>query len=251
MNICFLVSRKRTAQENFKRFNGIARCKPNDADVFVVLGGDGFMMNMLHEYHHYNKPFYGINFGRVGFLMNDCQADNLLGMLEQAQACTLHPLTVRAKKLNGDVTNLIAINEVSINRTSSQAAHLRIDVNKKRRIHQLVADGVLVSTPAGSTAYNASAGGPILPINSNLLNLTPICPYTPRRWRGALLHNSDVVTVYNSQPHKRPLCVTADAKQVPDVLKVDISLDTTQEITLLFNPGEHLEDRVLKEQFLG
>jgi len=222
---------------------------PADADVIVTLGGDGFMLQTLHKFMTSGKPIYGMHRGTVGFLMNEYSAENLRERLAAAQRTVIHPLLMRAVDVNGGVQEFHAINEVSVFRQSYQAARLRILVDGKERLTELVADGVLVATPAGSTAYNLSAQGPIIPIDASLLALTPISPFRPRRWRGALLPDKAQVTIEVMEAGKRPAAAVADHDEVRDVQRVEVSMDRRISIDLLFDPDHSLDERILREQF--
>lgn len=223
---------------------------PEQADVIVVLGGDGYMLRALHAHTHLHKPFYGMKQGTVGFLLNQYDEDQLLQRIIMAEPVMLHPLAMTATDLAGDTHHSQAINEVALWRQSNQAAHLRIKVNDVVRVPQLVADGVLLATSAGSTAYNLSVRGPILPLGTDALALTPISPFRPRRWNGAILPGQARVEVEVLNPHKRPVSATADAFEVRDVQCVSMHLAIDTEYTLLFDPDHSLEERILQEQFL-
>ncbi len=219
------------------------------ADVVVVLGGDGLMLATLHRVINSNVPVYGMNFGSVGFLMNSFDDKNLPERIQKAEPTKIHPLFMTATDINGEHHEALALNEVSLFRSSYQAAKIEILVDGKPRIHELICDGVLLSTPAGSTAYNLSVHGPILPISSPLLALTPISPFRPRRWRGAILPNTAVVQFKINEAKKRPVAAVADSRQINEVIKVKVREDRTHMVTLLFDPGQALEERVLNEQF--
>lgn len=222
----------------------------DSADIIVVLGGDGFMLQTMHQYMARNTPFYGMNCGTVGFLMNSYSPDNLIERIQESRSHILHPLSMYARNINGKTYELLAINEVSIFRQSRQAAKLRITVDHVVRIAEMVADGVLVATPAGSTAYNSSAGGPIIPLGSNIIALTPLSPSRPRRWHGALLHHNSSVMFETIDPVKRPINAVADFTEVRDVVSVAIHEDQKTRITLLFDSEHNLEERIIKEQFM-
>jgi NAD+ kinase len=222
---------------------------PATADVIVALGGDGFMLQTLHKFMTAGKPIYGMHRGTVGFLMNDFQEDGLHERLAAAQPTNIHPLLMRARDVDGRTHEFRAINEVSLFRQIYQAARLRILIDGKERLADLVADGVLVATPAGSTAYNLSAQGAIIPINAPLLALTPISPFRPRRWRGALLPDRANVTIEVREAAKRPVAAVADHDEVRSVRSVEISMDHSKSMHMLFDPGHSLEDRILREQF--
>lgn len=222
---------------------------PDDADVIVALGGDGLMLQTLHRHMRSGKPIYGMHRGTVGFLMNEFSESALTERLAAARETVIHPLLMRATDRNGAVHLHHAINEVSLFRQTHQAARLRILVDESERMPELVADGVMVATPAGSTAYNLSAQGPILPITADLLALTPICAFRPRRWRGALLPNSAFVVVEVLEAEKRPVAAVADHDEARDAVRVEISIDRSISMRMLFDPGHSLEERILREQF--
>ena len=198
----------------------------SEADAIVVLGGDGFMLDILKQYQDLELPFYGINKGTVGFLMNQNQNENLLNKLNQAEETIIHPLKMHAKKIDGSEEDHLAINEISILRSGSQAAKLKIVVDNLVRLEELVCDGALVSTPAGSTAYNYSAHGPILPIDSNILALTAMAAFRPRRWRGALIPSNAKIEFFIKDSNKRPVSAYADSKEVKNIscVKIELSL---------------------------
>jgi NAD+ kinase len=221
---------------------------PLEADVIVALGGDGFMLQTLHSFTGKGKPIYGMNLGSVGFLMNDYREDELLERLKAAEHAEIHPLKMTAHSPKG-VTEARAFNEVSLLRETRQAAKIRITVDGKPRISELICDGVLVSTPAGSTAYNLSAHGPILPIDAALLALTPISAFRPRRWRGALLPHRAKVRFEILESAKRPVSAVADDFEVRDVSAVDVAEDRSIAMTMLYDAGHNLDERILSEQF--
>ncbi len=219
------------------------------ADIVVALGGDGLMLQTLHRHMHTGKPIYGMHRGTVGFLMNEFSTHDLHGRLSAARESLINPLKMRATDIRGDVHIHHAINEVALFRQTHQAAHLRILIDERERMAELIADGVLVATPSGSTAYNLSAQGPILPINAALLALTPISPFRPRRWRGALLPNSAYVVIEVLDSAKRPVAAVADHDEARDVARVEVLSDKTISMRMLFDPGHSLEERILREQF--
>lgn len=223
---------------------------PEQADVIVTIGGDGFLLRALHELVHLSKPFYGLNRGTHGFLLNPFNnGDDVIAAIKNAQAVKVHPLRMVAKTANGETKEEIAFNEVSLTRTGVQAAKLKITVDGQTRIECLVGDGALISTPLGSTAYNLSAYGPILPLNANLLALTPICPFRPRRWSGALLPDDSQVTFDVIDGERRGVHAIADFNAVEEVTSVSVRLDRTQSATILYAEGHSLEDRIRDEQF--
>jgi NAD+ kinase len=222
---------------------------PADADVIVALGGDGLMLQTLHQHMHSGIPIYGMHRGTVGFLMNEFSPHDLRARLSAAGDNVIHPLLMRATDVHDAVHLYHAINEVSLFRQTNQAARLRILIDERERMAELMADGILVATPAGSTAYNLSAQGPILPINAALLALTPICAFRPRRWRGALLPNTAYVVIEILDGDKRPVAAVADHDEVRDVRRVEVLSDKAISMRMLFDPGHSLEERILSEQF--
>jgi len=220
------------------------------ADVIVALGGDGFMLRMLHRVIETGLPVYGMKIGNVGFLMNRYEDEGLLERIAAAEEVRLHPLEMRAETESGDTSRALAINEVSLLRQTNQAAHIRISVNGSVKVEELVCDGVLLSTAAGSTAYNLSVRGPILPLGTDALALTPISPFRPRHWRGAVLPGSAQVSFEVLEPLKRAVSATADTFEVRNVSRVDIREDRGAVLRLLFDPDHSLEERILNEQFL-
>lgn len=219
------------------------------ADVIVALGGDGLMLQTLHAHMRSGKPIYGMHRGTVGFLMNEYSVHDLRERLTEARTTLINPLLMRAVDVNDKVHVHHAINDVYLFRQTHQAARLRILVDDSERMAELAADGIIVATPAGSTAYNLSAQGPILPINAALLALTPISPFRPRRWRGALLPNTAVVTFEVLECDKRPVAAVADHDEVRNVKRVEVVTDRSISIKMLFDPGHSLEERILHEQF--
>ncbi len=226
------------------------RRTPPNADVIVALGGDGFMLETLHEHLAWKAPVFGMNCGTVGFLMNRFAEDDLPARLAAAQEVELHPLVMEARALDGRKVRAYAFNEVALLRETRQAAKIAIQVDGKTRLEELICDGVLVATPAGSTAYNLSAHGPILPLGTGLLALTPISAFRPRRWRGALLPHTAEVVFSIRENEKRPVSAVADYTEVRDVLEVVVREDRNSSVTLLFDPEHNLEERILMEQFL-
>jgi NAD+ kinase len=222
---------------------------PEDAEVIVALGGDGFMLQTLHSFMRAGKPIYGMHRGTVGFLMNEYREEELHERLRSAHTTIIHPLLMCARDAGGAEHEFFAFNEVSLFRETYQAARLRILVDGKERLAELVADGVLLATPAGSTAYNLSAQGPIIPIDAPLLALTSISAFRPRRWRGALLPDRARVRVEVLEADKRPVAAVADHDEVRAVRAVDISMDHGIAMRLLFDPGHSLDERILSEQF--
>lgn len=251
LKIAFAASAVPIAQEALARLSAHYGSVPEaEADVIVALGGDGFMLDTLHRVQGLRAPVYGMNRGTVGFLMNEYHEAGLLERLEAAEEAVLNPLAMRATCADGSVHEGLAINEVSMLRQGPQAARLRITVDGRLRMAELVCDGALVSTPAGSTAYNYSAHGPILPIRSEVLALTAIAPFRPRRWRGALLSKSARVRIEVQEPDKRPVMADADSRSVRDVVTVEIRSAPEIEHKILFDPGHGLEERLIQEQFV-
>jgi NAD+ kinase len=221
---------------------------PDAADIIVALGGDGFMLQTLHTFLDKGKPIYGMNLGSVGFLMNEYREDALETRLAAAEQAVVHPLRMRAQSPSGMVERL-AFNEVSLLRETRQAAKLRVMVDERARIAELICDGILVATPAGSTAYNLSAHGPILPIDAALLALTPISAFRPRRWRGALLPHRARVRFEVLESAKRPVSAVADDFEIRNVATVDVAEDRSIAMTMLYDAGHNLDERILSEQF--
>lgn len=224
---------------------------PAHADVIIALGGDGHMLEVMHANLKLKKPIYGMNLGSVGFLLNNYSPVDLLKRIRKASAVTLNSLITEAHTADGSIIKAHAINEVSLWRSSRQAAKISIDVDGVNRLAELICDGVMVATPAGSTAYNLSAHGPIIPIRAQVLALTPVCPFRPRRWRGALLSHDARIRFTILEADKRPVDAAADATEVKNVLSVDVYEDRETPICLLFDAGQSLEDRVMREQFIG
>ncbi len=232
-------------------YANLASGKKAKPDLIIALGGDGFMLHSLHSYMEKNIPIYGMNCGTVGFLMNEYNLHGLPARIEKAKAAHIHPLKMRARTVAGKTIELLAINEVSVLRETRQAARIRIKIDGAVRMKEVVCDGILVATPAGSTAYNLSAGGPIVPLDSQLLPLTPISPFRPRRWKGALLPHEAVVKFEILEAKKRPVSAVADFIEVRDVASVEVREDRSRKITLLFDSEHALEERIIREQFTG
>ncbi len=224
---------------------------PEEADVLCALGGDGFMLQTLHRLGGLGRPVYGMKLGTVGFLMNQYGDDDLFARLDTAEPAVLRPLEMHAHTESGATVVSLAYNEVSLLRQTRQAAHIGIELNGRNRLDELICDGVMVATSAGSTAYNYSAGGPILPLGSGVVALTPIAPFRPRRWRGALLKADTEVRFRVLDPYKRPVSATADSHEVRDVVEVAVRESRDRTVTLLFDPEHNLEERILSEQFVA
>ena len=222
------------------------RTKP---DVIVALGGDGFMLQVLHRYMHRKIPVYGMNCGSVGFLLNTYNSVQLEERIRESRHSVLHPLVMYTRTVDGKERQELAINEVSLFRESRQAAKLRVSIDHVVRVQELIADGILVATAAGSTAYNFSAGGPILPLSAEMIALTPIAPFRPRRWRGALLNHQSSITFEILEAEKRPVSAVADFTEVRDVVSVSVFEERSIALELLFDPEHNLEERITKEQF--
>jgi NAD+ kinase len=248
--IAFLAAEGDIAQSALARLaKRYKTSSPGEADIVVVLGGDGFMLQTLHQLMGHNVPIFGMNRGSVGFLLNEYRENGLIERLKAAVRVTLHPLRMTATTVDGRKSEALAINEVSLLRQTRQTAKLAIKVDGVERLPELTCDGVLVATPAGSTAYNLSAHGPIIPLGAGLLALTPISAFRPRRWRGALLPHRARVRFEVLEADKRPVSATADHTEIRDVVAVDVCEDRSTSLTLLFDPEHNLEERVLKEQF--
>ena len=252
--LALLLSDTPAAQDAAAGFRGLTDWVPQDeADAVVAVGGDGFMLQTLHAMLDSGsiKPVYGVNLGTVGFLMNRNRAiDKLVGRIRRAKEVAIAPLRMEADCANGETHSFCAINEVSLLRETRQTAKIEVSVDGKVRIKELVCDGVLLATPAGSTAYNLSANGPILPLDSQLLALTPISAFRPRRWRGAILPDRSKVTFRVNEEHKRPVSVVADQKEVREIVEVRLEIARDSELKLLFDPGHALDERIVAEQFM-
>lgn len=251
LKIAFLASDAEPAQDALavlsRRYGNTAL---DGADVVVALGGDGFMLDTLHRTQRLDLPVYGMNRGTVGFLMNEYSAEGLADRLAAADEEVINPLRMRAIGRDGSTTEALAINEVSLLRQGAQAARLRIWLDERMRMEELVCDGVMVSTPAGSTAYNYSAHGPILPIGAEVLAVTAVAAFRPRRWRGALLPKTAAVRFEVLNPPKRPVMAVADSTSVADVVEVQVQSEPAIGHRLLFDAGHGLEERLIREQFV-
>ena len=251
MKLAFIASDAPEAQAAavtlHDRYGDVA---PSEADVIVALGGDGLMLQTMHRFVSNGKAIYGMNRGSVGFLMNEYGEDDLAERLESATVAQIHPLRMTASDVDGRNHQALAFNEVSLFRQTYQAAKLQISVDGKVRLEELICDGVLVATPAGSTAYNLSAQGPILPLNSPLLALTPLSAFRPRRWRGAILPHEAKVEIEVIEEEKRPVSAVADHSEFRNVTVVCVEEDQSISVNMLFDEGHSLEERVLREQFL-
>ena len=251
MKFHFIASENPEAKEVLKvLIKRYDQTKLELSDVIIAIGGDGMLLKALRNSIEKNKPVFGLNKGNVGFLMNELSFDNLENRIQTARKVKMHPLFMSAHKINGNIFNELAVNEVSILRQTHQAAHLKITVDKKERLNELVCDGILVSTPIGSTAYNLSARGPIIPLNANILALTPISSFRPRRWRGALLPQRVKIRIEVLNYDTRPVSATADNVEARDIKYIEISTDKTKKLTILHDSDHSLDERIMKEQFL-
>ena len=247
----FLASETEDAQDALKGLTAhYGQADLEECDIIVPLGGDGFLLECLHEHHDKGKAFYGVNKGSEGFLLNKSISEQLSDRIPKSHAITLHALSMTAKTEDGKEHEAIAFNEVALFRETRQTAHINIKVDGIERLDKLVADGVLLATPAGSTAYNLSAHGPIIPLNAPLLALTPISPFRPRRWKGALIPQDSETVMSVIDPDKRPVGVSADFTEIRDVIEVTIRQKKSIKATLLFDPEHALEERIMREQFL-
>ena len=248
--ITFIASETNQATEAKKKLTELyGNSDIKDAEFIVALGGDGQMLQVLHQFIGSGIPIYGMNCGSIGFLMNELSFDNLDKKLENSEMTEINPLKMSVTDISGNEHTEIAINEVALTRTTYQAAKLKISINNKVRLHELISDGLLISTPAGSTAYNLSADGPILPINARLMALTPTSPFRPRRWKGALLDINSIVEIDVIDPEYRKVNATADSHEIMDAKKIIISNDETLSLKIMFDPDHNLEERIITEQF--
>lgn len=250
MKIATIASHKKRPQEALATLKKLYKEVPQDqADVLVVLGGDGMMLRALHECENPDIPLYGMNLGTLGFLHNSYEPEGLPERLERAKTAFIHPLRALVKDQAGVQHDLLAYNEVALFRQMRHTARIKIRVNDDLRLKELMGDGVMVSTPMGSTAYNYSAGGPIIPLSANILPLTPISPFRPRRWPGALLPNTAKIQFDVLSPEERPVSLSADFQEIRDVLHVEVRESRSVSRTLMFDPGSHLAERIFQEQF--
>ena len=248
--IGFVASRADSAQQALAELTGkYGNADIDEADAIVALGGDGFMLETLHRNMDRNMPIYGMNQGTVGFLMNAYRDDDIYERLNKSDVAEIHPLRMTAIGRSGGELQALAINEISLHRQTGQAAKVRVSIDDKVRMAEVICDGILVATAAGSTAYNLSAHGPILPLNAGVLALTPISPFRPRRWRGALLPKQATVKFEIQDHFKRPVSANADATELRDVSEVTVCEARDVTLRLLFDPEHNLEERILSEQF--
>ena len=249
--ISFISSKASLAKKSLKQLKKkYKNFKPEDADIIIALGGDGTILETFHKFLQERKLIYGMNRGHVGFLMNQYSEESLISRIEQANSTRLYPLKIRTFDVSGNIKECLAFNDVSLIRKTRQIAKISIKINNIEKIKNLLCDGCLISTPAGSTAYNLSLRGPVVPVGAELLALTPISPYRPRRWRGALLPNSVKITLTALETKKRPVRAEADFFEVNDIKKIEVTLDKKNYINLLFDKGHDLEERIINEQFI-
>ncbi|KJS36439.1 MAG: inorganic polyphosphate kinase [Hyphomonas sp. BRH_c22] len=250
LRLSFFASKRPEAQEALPELQRLYGHVPEeDADVIVAVGGDGAMLDTLRRRFDDNKPVYGMHRGTVGFLMNDYSLEGLVERINAAERASIIPLRMIATDTHGERHRALAINEVSLLRQTAQSARLKITVDDRVRMEELTCDGVMVATPSGSTAYNLSAHGPILPIGANLLALTPVSAFRPRRWKGALLRHDAIVNIDVIAPDRRPVAAAADNQEVRDIVHVQIRESRDRRLTMLFDPGHALDERILREQF--
>jgi len=248
--VAFVASDTDQARDSLLALNSrYGQHAPADADVIVALGGDGFMLEMLHTYLKLGKPVFGMHRGTVGFLMNTFHEEGLLERLNKSEAVTLYPLRMTVQTRTGQIHEALAINEVSMLRQTRQAAKLRISVDGRERLSELICDGALICTPAGSSAYNLSVHGPVLPLDANVLAVTPISAFRPRRWRGAIIPHTATVTFDIMEEEKRPVSAVADRDEVRDVTQVKVREDRSITIRILFDAEHNLQERIIAEQF--
>lgn len=253
MKIAITASQSKNAQDAYHDLKQKYRdyiVPENQADVIVALGGDGFMLHTLHQHIESAKPVFGMRRGTVGFLMNRYSDEDLIQRLGHSQVTMLHPLKMLATTTNGEHFEALAINEVSLLRQTRQSSRIGISINGQSKIQQLIGDGIMLATPAGSTAYNLSAHGPVLPLGADILALTPISPFRPRRWKGAIIPSDAHIKFTVQDCGKRPVSATADNYEVRGVDSVEVFEDKSVELQLLFDPEHRLEDRIINEQFI-
>lgn len=259
-NIGFIATKIKDCSEeenfllnkSFKRVETVQDLKKNKIDFLFVLGGDGFMLRVLHKFLTCNVDFYGINCGTQGFLMNNSKyifEKDVFDLIENSQKCTINPLRAKIINLKGEEKIVYAINEVALLRNTHNASHIKIKINDNERLNELIADGVIVSTPAGSTAYNLSLNGPILPLDSNSLSITPISPFKPRLWKGAIINNTTKVEFEVIDPKIRVVNTTADFVEVKNTVGVEVAVDFSKNINILFNKFESIDEKIISQQF--
>ena len=251
MRFHFISSKNPEAKQALKKFKErYEQSKIEDSDVIIAIGGDGMLLKALRNSLEAKIPVFGLNKGNVGFLMNELSYEDLEKRVSVADKVITHPLKMKTNNINGEIIIESAVNEVSLSRQTHQAAHLKISIDDKERLSELVCDGILVSTPIGSTAYNLSAHGPIIPLNANILALTPISAFRPRRWKGALLPENVKIRIEILDFKRRTVSATADNIEVRNIKNIEIFADKTKTLTLLHDPGHSLDERIMKEQFL-
>ena len=251
MRFHFISSENPEAKQALKKFKErYKQSEIEDSDVIIAIGGDGMLLKALRNSLEAKIPVFGLNKGNVGFLMNELSYEDLEKRVSVADKVITHPLKMKTSNINGEIITESAVNEVSLSRQTHQAAHLKIIIDNKERLSELVCDGILVSTPIGSTAYNLSAHGPIIPLNANILALTPISAFRPRRWKGALLPENVKIRIEILDFKRRTVSATADNIEVRNIKKIEIFADKTKTLTLLHDPGHSLDERIMREQFL-
>ena len=251
MRFHFISSENPEAKQALKKFKErYKQSKIEDSDAIIAIGGDGMLLKALRNSLEAKIPVFGLNKGNVGFLMNELSYEDLEKRVSVADKVITHPLKMKTSNINGEIITESAVNEVSLSRQTHQAAHLKIIIDNKERLSELVCDGILVSTPIGSTAYNLSAHGPIIPLNANILALTPISAFRPRRWKGALLPENVKIRIEILDFKRRTVSATADNIEVRNIKKIEIFADKTKTLTLLHDPGHSLDERIMREQFL-
>jgi NAD+ kinase len=251
-SIAILADQHSSAQEAYEKLQVLYKnVPPEEADIIIALGGDGFMLSAIHEFMEKSIPIFGMNLGTVGFLMNAYDEENLLERLSKCEPIELRALAMKAKTIDGAEHSALAVNEVSLLRETRLASKIRILIDDVERMEELICDGVLISTSAGSTAYNLSAYGPIIPLGAGLLALTPISAFRPRRWRGALLPENTIIKFDVLDPELRPVSVSADFTEIRNIVSVEVKQKSDFFPKILFDPEHNLEERILKEQFLS
>ena len=251
MRFHFISSENPEAKQALKKFKErYKQSEIDDSDAIIAIGGDGMLLKALRNSLKANIPVFGLNKGNVGFLMNELSYEDLEMRVSIADKVITHPLKMKTNNIDNETVTESAVNEVSLSRQTHQAAHLKIIIDNKERLSELVCDGILVSTPIGSTAYNLSAHGPIIPLNANILALTPISAFRPRRWKGALLPENVKIRIEILDFKRRTVSATADNIEVRNIKKIEIFADKTKTLTLLHDPGHSLDERIMKEQFL-
>jgi NAD+ kinase len=250
MRLSFLHSGSKKSIEALRRLSEMhTAVEPEEADAIVILGGDGFLLHSIHQLRQLDKPFYGMNCGTVGFLLNEYEPEDLVGRISRALTIELPFLQVSAETTGGDRKTLLAFNELSIVRYSNQSLNLRVYIDGRKQLEKYVGDGLIYATPAGTTAYNLSVRGPILPLTANVLALTPVSPFRPRRWFGAVVPSDTVLEIEVIDPDKRPAGASADFTEIRDLKRLRAMIDPQSRVRLLFDPEQTLHDRIVSEQF--